>query len=153
MESLFSHQCIFKELLLWNSFKLKKITSIWCMWIFRTTLRGKAFILFFLPAEGTALQGPYNCWAWMTELGPVIGNLSWWEGPTCPFCICVTCESGSCRYVDGPTQWIQASEMFGCLERELFCYFSSNASLHFVLCCDSSMKSGLSGGGVFLSQQ
>ena len=82
--------------------KLNKMTSVWYMWIFWTTLRRKAFVLFFLPAKGTVMQWPYNCWAWMTGLGPLIGILSWWGGPTCPFCICATWGSGSCRYADGP---------------------------------------------------
>lgn len=122
------------------------MTSVWCIWIFRTTLRWKAFILFFLSAKGTTMQWPYNCWVWMVGLGPVIGILSWWEGPTCPFCICATCESGSCRYVGGMAHWLQASGMFGCLPRWLSCYSSSNTFLHFVLCSDFSTKSGLSGG-------
>lgn len=123
------------------------MTSIWCIWIFQITLRWKAFILFFLPAKGTAMQWPYNCWVWMVGLGPVIGVLSWWRGPTCPFCICATCESGSCRYVDGTARWFQVSGMFCCLSRCLSCYSSSNA---FFCSSDLSTKSGLSGGGVFL---
>lgn len=39
----------------------------------------------------------------------------------------------------------QASAMFGGLDRGLSCYSGSNAFLHFVLCSDFSMKSGLSG--------
>lgn len=109
------------------------MTPIWYIWIFQITLRWKAFILFFLPAKGTAMQWPYNCWVWMVGLGPVIGVLSWWRGPTCPFCICATCESGSCRYVDGMACWFQVSGMFCCLSRWLSCYSSSNAFLYFVL--------------------
>lgn len=123
------------------------MTSVWCLWIFQTTLRWKAFILFLLPPKGTALQWPCSCSVWMVGPGPAMGVLSWWEEPTCPSCICATCESGSCRYVDGTAHGLQTSGMFGCPPRWFSCSFGSNAFLHFVLCSD------FSGDGVFLFQR
>jgi hypothetical protein len=70
----------------------------------------------------------------MMELSPVTGILSQWEGPTCPFCVCATCESGSYRYVDNLASWFQVSEMCDCLEKKLSC---PSEPMHFHAFCFS----------------